>query len=176
MNLRNVIVLIAALLLGILATVTQAADRPCVHCGLVHGVVAVQSPPIAVASQPRFANDGLDVLNRQRAARGIGPLVADSNLMHGALNKATRAAGRNYRGHLGGSLYGASKEGVGWTSGGKSFNSCYAWSAPEGTPAGAALVRGTGGWYSCLLIHHQGYLPSGSTASRLIPRGRFFRR
>jgi len=170
MNLRNVIVLIAALLLGILATVTQAAERPCVHCGKVHGVVAVQAPPRAVASQPRFANDGLDVLNRKRAARGLGPLVADSNLMHGALTKCQRAVQIGRWGHQGGSMYGANKEGVGMSSGSKSFNSCYAISAPAGTPAGAALLQArNGSWYSVLLIRHNGYLPSGSSGP-----GRFF--
>lgn len=103
---------------------------------------------------------GLKLLNVQRQQRGLGPLVLDPALQSGAEAKAGTAASRRIRGHLGGSLYGASKEGVGYGSS-CVFRACYAYTAPAGTPVGAAIRQGSDGyWYCCLLVRHSGYLAS----------------
>lgn len=112
---------------------------------------------------------GLTLLNLQRSQRGLGPLVLDLSLQRGAVAKASSAASRRYRGHLGGSLYGANKEGIGYGSS-KTFRACYAYTAPAGTPVGAAMRQGSDQhWYCCLLVNYSGSLaakPGGSTRSR----------
>lgn len=96
--------------------------------------------------------NALDVVNRQRAACNRGSLVIDPYLQAAAEYKASLAARRRHRGHLGGSLYGANYEGIGYGSQ-KRFRACYLYTAPKGTRCGAAMVRGSDGlWYCCLLV------------------------
>ncbi len=161
-------ILLVVLLVGTLISIGHA-QRPCVTCGKVH---LWNQAPLA----PSYANDGLRLLNERRANQGKGPLVPDPALMAHALTKATTAASRGIRGHIGGSLGGANKEGAGFSSA-KSFHACYADSAPAGTLCGAAIVQGSRGWHSLLLIRHSGYLPSGATVSprRILQRFRIFR-
>lgn len=109
---------------------------------------------------------GLELANRQRANRSLGSLVPDPSLEALALERATRAASGRVRGHLGGSLGDASKEGIGYGSG-REFRACYLYTAPTGTPAGAAIVQGSDGlFYSCLLLDYPGSLATGSTSRR----------
>jgi hypothetical protein len=118
--------------------------------------------------------EGLKLLNVQREQRGLGPLVLDPALQAGAEVKASMAASRRIRGHLGGSLYGASKEGIGYGSS-RTFRACYAYTAPAGTPVGAAIRQGADGyWYCCLLVRYSGYLPSKPGVSSRFRR-RIFR-
>ncbi len=162
-------ILLIVLLVGTLVSIGQA-QRPCVTCGKVH---VWNQAPLA----PTYANDGLRLLNERRSSNGLGPLVADPSLMAHALTKAMTAARRGIRGHIGGSLGGANKEGAGFSTS-KSFHACYADSAPAGTLCGAAIVEGGSGWHSLLLIHHSGYLPSGATGGaprRILRRLRIFR-
>ncbi len=163
-------ILFGAFLAGVTLAQFAVGQTTCPTCG--RQIAQAPSP-----QPPATASDGLDLLNQQRAERGLGPLVADPTMMAGAMEKAKRAASRRIKGHLGGSLqqYGANKEGVGWTNGPRKFNACYAYSAPAGTRAGGACVRGSDGWYSCLLIDHAGYLPSGRTGGVLRAPGRVLR-
>jgi len=123
----------------------------------------------------RFIPEALELLNRQRQQRGLGPLRLSSRLQSGAELKARTAASRRHKGHLGGSLYGANKEGIGYGTS-KVFRACYAYTSPAGTEVGAAMYQGSDGWwYSCLLVDYAGPLaakPGMSIASRR----RFFRR
>lgn len=134
------------------------AQTPCPNCGRVHRLYA--TPQGGQVYSPAAANDGLSLLNQQRAQKGLGALIPNRSLMDGALSKASRAASRGYKNHLGGSQYGAKYEGVGFNSQ-RAFNSCYAYTAPAGTPVGAATVKGRDGYYSCLLVDHSGPLASG---------------
>lgn len=91
------------------------------------------------------------MVNTQRAARNRGPLVVDSYLQKAAEYKAALAAKRRYRGHLGGSLYGANYEGIGYGAESR-FRACYLYTAKAGTLCGAAIVKGTDGCYYCCLL------------------------
>ena len=111
-------------------------------------------------------SSGLTLANRQRASRSLGSLVSDPSLESLAFERATRAASGRIRGHLGGNLGGASKEGIGYGSG-RVFRACYLYTAPAGTKAGAAIVEGSDGeFYSCLLLDHPGNLATGSGSTR----------
>lgn len=90
----------------------------------------------------------LDKANTERARKGLGALMPDPSLQALALRKATIAAGRNYKNHVGGSLGGAACEGVGHTNG--RFLTCCL--DQHGTYGGAAMVQGRDGWYCCLLV------------------------
>ena len=111
-------------------------------------------------------SSGLTLANRQRASRSLGSLVSDPGLESLAFERATRAASGRIRGHLGGNLGGASKEGIGYGSG-RVFRACYLYTAPAGTKAGAAIVEGSdGAFYSCLLLDYPGNLATGSGSTR----------
>ncbi|QDU54666.1 spore germination YkwD domain-containing protein [Aeoliella mucimassa] len=90
----------------------------------------------------------LDKANTERRKQGYGALLPDPALQALALRKATIAAQRGYKNHIGGSLGGAKCEGVGWTNG--RFLSCCL--DEPGTYGGAAMVQGRDGWYCCLLV------------------------
>ena len=90
----------------------------------------------------------LDKANTERAKQGYGALIPDPALQQLALRKATIAASRGYKNHIGGSLGGAKCEGVGFTNG--RFLSCCL--DERGTYGGAAMVQGRDGWYCCLLV------------------------
>lgn len=96
--------------------------------------------------------NALKMVNDQRAAYSRGSLVIDPSLQAAAEYKASLAARRRHRGHLGGSLYGANYEGIGYGSQ-KHFRACYLYTVPKDTRCGAAMVRGSDGvWYCCLLV------------------------
>lgn len=90
----------------------------------------------------------LDKANTERAKQGYNALIPDPALQELALRKATIAAQRGYKNHIGGSLGGAKCEGVGFTNG--RFLSCCL--DERGTYGGAAMVKGRDGWYCCLLV------------------------
>jgi hypothetical protein len=90
----------------------------------------------------------LDKANAERQRRGQRPLLPDPQLQALALRKATIAAQRGHKNHIGGSLGGAKCEGVGHTHG--RFLSCCL--DEPGTYGGAAMVQGADGWYCCLLV------------------------
>lgn len=90
----------------------------------------------------------LDKANTERAKQGFGALVPDPALQRLALRKATIAAKRSFKNHIGGSLGGAKCEGVGFTNG--RFLTCCL--DERGTYGGAAMVKGRDGWYCCLLV------------------------
>ena len=90
----------------------------------------------------------LDKANHERRLKGQRPLLPDPQLQSLALQKATIAAQRRHRNHIGGSLGGAKCEGVGHTAG--RFLSCCL--DESGTYGGAAMVQGSDGWYCCLLV------------------------
>ncbi|MCA9175376.1 MAG: hypothetical protein KDB14_12920 [Planctomycetales bacterium] len=90
----------------------------------------------------------LDKANYERQRNGQRALIPDPSLQQLALQKATIAAQRGYKNHIGGSLGGASCEGVGHTNG--RFLTCCLDKA--GTYGGAAMVQGRDGWYCCLLV------------------------
>jgi hypothetical protein len=71
-------------------------------------------------------------------------------------------------------MYGANKEGAGYSSRSETPMACYLMSAPEGTPAGFAMAKGPDGWHSLLLIKYRGYLNSGRSGGPF--RGGLFRR
>ena len=107
--------------------------------------------------------EGMRMLNEQRRQRGLGPLRLDAELQSAAESKASTAASRRHTGHLGGSLYGASHEGVGYGST-RVFRACYSYTAPANTPAGAAIRIGADGrYYCCLLIRSSRNLSSSNT-------------
>ena len=93
-------------------------------------------------------NTALEKANAERRRYGKRPLLPDSQLQALALKKATIAAQRRYKNHIGGSLGSAKCEGVGHTNG--RFLSCCL--DEPGTYGGAAMVQGTDGWYCCLLV------------------------
>lgn len=86
--------------------------------------------------------------NVERQRNGQRPLIPDPQLQQLALQKATIAAQRRHKNHVGGSLGGARCEGVGHTQG--RFLSCCL--DTPGTYGGAAMVQGADGWYCCLLV------------------------
>lgn len=90
----------------------------------------------------------LEKANAERARNGQRPLIPDPQLQALALRKATIAAQRRFKNHIGGSLGGAKCEGVGFTNG--RFLSCCL--DEPGTYGGAAMVQGADGWYCCLLV------------------------
>ncbi len=90
----------------------------------------------------------LEKANAERARNGQRALVPDPQLQALALRKATIAAQRGHKNHIGGSLGGAACEGVGHTNG--RFLSCCL--DEPGTYGGAAMVQGRDGWYCCLLV------------------------
>jgi hypothetical protein len=90
----------------------------------------------------------LDKANAERQRQGQRPLMPDPQLQALALQKATIAAQRRHKNHIGGSLGGAKCEGVGHTNG--RFLSCCL--DEPGTYGGAAMVQGADGWYCCLLV------------------------
>lgn len=93
-------------------------------------------------------NSALDKANHERQRQGMRPLLPDPQLQQLAMRKATIAAQRRYKNHVGGSLGGAKCEGVGFTQG--RFLSCCL--DEPGTYGGAAMVQGPDGWYCCLLV------------------------
>jgi len=90
----------------------------------------------------------LEKANAERARNGQRALIPDPQLEALALRKATTAAQRRFKNHIGGSLGGAKCEGVGFTNG--RFLSCCL--DEPGTYGGAAMVQGADGWYCCLLV------------------------
>lgn len=90
----------------------------------------------------------LEKANAERRRYGQGPLLPDPQLQALALRKATIAAQRGYKNHIGGSLGSAQCEGVGHTNG--RFLTCCL--DERGTYGGAAMVQGADGWYCCLLV------------------------
>lgn len=103
------------------------------------------------SSLPFSHSDGataLEKANTERAKQGYGALMPDPALQELALRKATIAAQRGYKNHIGGSLGGAACEGVGHTNG--RFLTCCL--DERGTYGGAAMVQGRDGWYCCLLV------------------------
>lgn len=90
----------------------------------------------------------LEKANAERARNGQRALIPDPQLQALALRKATTAAQRRFKNHIGGSLGGAKCEGVGFTNG--RFLSCCL--DEPGTYGGAAMVQGADGWYCCLLV------------------------
>ncbi len=90
----------------------------------------------------------LQKANYERRLQGQGPLLPDPQLQQLALEKATIAAQRRHKNHIGGSQGGASCEGVAHTAG--RFLACCL--DKTGTHGGAAMVQGTDGWYCCLLV------------------------
>ncbi|MGI9458045.1 MAG: hypothetical protein ACR2NU_15880 [Aeoliella sp.] len=90
----------------------------------------------------------LEKANAERARNCQRPLIPDPQLQALALRKATIAAQRRFKNHIGGSLGGAKCEGVGHTHG--RFLSCCL--DEPGTYGGAAMVQGADGWYCCLLV------------------------
>lgn len=125
--------------------------------------------------EPESESAGLALVNKQRETRSLGPLVSDPGLEALAIERATMAASGRVRGHLGGNISPASKEGIGYGPG-RVFRACYQYTAPPGTKAGAAIVEGSDGvFYSCLLLAHPGSLSTGSTVRRVAPFFRFRR-
>ena len=155
MNHRPFLTIVAALLLGTVATFASAQSTYwCPNCNAYHTRQAVTQ------AVPSGGNDALALANRQRAARGLGPLSHDPNLIQGATIKVNEAARRGVRGHLGGSLYGARREGVGWSSS-RTASACYLYTLPAGSPVGIAMAQGRGGlWYTCLLSSASGSYPA----------------
>ncbi len=90
----------------------------------------------------------LDKANYERRLKGMGALIPDPGLQQLALQKATIAAARGHKNHIGGSLGGARAEGVGHTNG-RFLSCCLDMPATYG---GAAMVQGRDGWYCCLLV------------------------
>lgn len=90
----------------------------------------------------------LEKANHERMLVGTGPLKPDPALQALALRKATIAAERTQKGHIGGTMGGAKCEGTATTNG--MFLSCCL--DEPGTYGGAAMVQGADGWYCCLLV------------------------
>lgn len=90
----------------------------------------------------------LEKANYERRRNGVGDLIPDPELQELALRKATIAAQRGYKNHIGGSLGSARAEGVGHTQG-RFLSCCLDMHASYG---GAAMVQGRDGWYCCLLV------------------------
>jgi len=104
------------------------------------------------------SEDALHLVNKQRAIRGLGPLVRDEVLSEGADKKASKAAETSYKGHLGGYKFGANYEGIGYDRR-RIFRACYLYTAKAGSKVGAAIVKGRDGLnYCCLLIKSESRL------------------
>jgi len=139
-------------------------------CLVAASSVSAQAPP--GLRPPQATIDGMAILNSQRRAAGLHPFERDDQLMVGAMDKCSRSANGRFRGHLGGSFYGANREGCGMSSR-FAFRTCYAQdSFPAGTKAGAAMVRAPDGWHSLLLIKGS---PNGRRSGRVFRRFRLFR-
>lgn len=93
-------------------------------------------------------DDALSKANYARSLEGQGPVQVDLDLHALALRKATIAAERGIKDHIGGSMGGAKCEGVGHSYG--RFMTCCL--NEPGTHAGAAMVQGRDGWYCCFLL------------------------
>jgi hypothetical protein len=121
--------------------------------------VGTVSPAVATNSVGNLVPNGLpfshtpgetamDKANHERRLNGMGALIPDPELQELALRKATIAAQRRYKNHIGGSLGSARAEGVGHTQG-RFLSCCLDMPATYG---GAAMVQGADGWYCCLLV------------------------
>ena len=97
------------------------------------------------------SEDATTLVNMQRHRVGLGPLVFDEHLQAGAEAKAKKAADLTYKGHLGGSYYGATYEGIGYDKR-NIFRSCYLYTAKAGSKVGAAIVKGKDGFFYCCLL------------------------
>jgi hypothetical protein len=97
------------------------------------------------------AEDATTLVNIQRERAGLGPLVFDEALQAGAEEKAAKAATMSFKGHLGGSYYGATYEGIGYDKR-NIFRSCYLYTAKAGSRIGAAIVKGKDGFFYCCFL------------------------
>ena len=137
-------------------TVRQVVYRPATTGATVNTASAVATAANIVGRLTRtglpFSHSpgatALDKANNERQRRGQRALIPDPALQQLALQKATAAAQRGYKNHIGGSLGGASCEGVGHTQG-RFLTCCLDTPATYG---GAAMVQGRDGWYCCLLV------------------------
>lgn len=100
---------------------------------------------------PAKSDDATTLVNIQRQRAGLGPLVFDEHLQAGAEKKASEAAKMSFKGHLGGSYYGATYEGIGYDKR-NIFRSCYLYTAKAGSKVGAAIVKGKDGFFYCCLL------------------------
>jgi hypothetical protein len=151
--------------LGIRPDGTVVGSSSSTGDGVIQASALVLSEPSAV--QPAMASNivgnlvrsgmpfshtpgesALEKANYERRRNGVGDLIPDPQLQELALQKATIAAQRRYKNHIGGSLGGARAEGVGHTQG--RFLSCCL--DMHATYGGAAMVQGADGWYCCLLV------------------------
>lgn len=133
---------------------TPAVSQPASPSGVVQASAQTQTNIVgnlAPSNQPFSHTPGASALEKANAERrryGRGPLLPDPQLQALALRKATIAAQRRYKNHIGGSLGSAKCEGVGHTNG--RFLTCCL--DEHGTYGGAAMVQGPDGWYCCLLV------------------------
>lgn len=124
--------LVIFLLAAVLSSPAAAQNQPCPQCGRVHS---------SGAAMPGGVENVFGLLNRQRAMRGVAPLVYDATLQAVAARRVAVMAARNMRTHPPGSFSPGNFEGVGWNSSRNptAVNAC-------GTNyvhgrAGAAMVR-----------------------------------
>ena len=99
-------------LLGLMIFAASASGQaPCPQCGQIHGARYASATTGGAETVVRL-------LNRQRAVRGLYPLIADPQLQSVANRRAVLVArsGR-FRGHPAGSFAPARMEGVGMSSG-----------------------------------------------------------
>ncbi len=126
------------------ATKDKPRSGPVAHSANIVGNLVRSSRPFSHTP----GETALDKANAERQRQGQRPLLPDPQLQALALRKATIAAQRGHKNHIGGSLGGAKCEGVGHTHG--RFLSCCL--DEPGTYGGAAMVQGADGWYCCLLV------------------------
>lgn len=135
------------------APMNQAQLRSFAEPSIYSGGVVQSSATMPITQPARTSQaqsvSALQKANGERQRYGMGPLAPDPQLQALALQKATVAAQRGQKGHIGGSLGGASCEGVGHTTYGRFISCCL---DQPGTHGGAAMVHGRDGWYCCLLV------------------------
>ena len=110
----------------------------------------VQTPTLTRSSSG--ARNVLDMLNNQRARRGLGSLQYDPQLQVVAERRASRMAASGQKGHPSGSFAPGRYEGVGWNSSysPSGVSACFT-SDPRMRAAGAAMVSGRDGVYFCVV-------------------------
>jgi hypothetical protein len=131
---------------GAVRQVTPASARTAAPAGSNNIVGTLTHSNLPFSHSP--GSSALEKANYERQRNGQRPLIPDPQLEALALQKATIAAQRGHKNHVGGTLGGARCEGVGHTHG--RFLSCCL--DEPGTYGGAAMVQGRDGWYCCLLV------------------------
>ena len=138
---KEVVGVIALMIALVVFATSCNGQTPCAKCGQVHGYSQAGNVEVVVT-----------LLNRQRATRGLGPLVMDATLQQVAARRVSLMARSGRKGHPPGSFSPGRYEGVGWNSSRNptAVNACYTY-ATHVTRVGAAMIRTrSGSYFACV--------------------------